>query len=321
MIEIERAVQEFLLAREAEGLSPETIKTYASILRQLADRLRGRHVDVITSSEIRQYLAELRAQVTRYKGSPQRPETPGPLSVETLRSRIRQLKVFFNWCETEYDLAPVSNPMHKIKLPRSQVREPKAIDLDDLRKMLDATAGDDPQSRRDRALILFLADTGARAGGVCSLTPDRLHLDRGIAIVFEKDGRARAVPFTRFTAAALSAWLAVRPSTAQTVFCSLGPAPSAKYHAGILTPNGLYQVLKRIAKRAGIAGRFNPHSFRHGFAREYLKNGSNLPAVAKILGHRNPTTTMNFYSIFDIGELAEFHERYSPVSHLKGGEK
>lgn len=318
---IEQAVQEFLLAREAEGLSPETIKTYASILRQIADRLRGKHVDVITTNDIRTYLAELRAQGTRYKASPQRPEVPGPLSIETLRSRIRQLKVFFNWCEVEYELASVSNPMHKIKLPRSPQHAPKAIDLADLERMLDAVAEPSIQDVRDRALILFLADTGARAGGVCSLTPDRLDLDRGLAIVYEKGDRARAVPFTRITATALTDWLNVRPPEAKTVFCALGPAVAAKSHGGILTPNGLYQILKRIAKRAGIAGRFNPHSFRHGFAREYLRNGSNLPAVAKILGHRNPSTTMNFYSIFDIAELATLHERYSPVTHLKGGEK
>lgn len=316
-MKIERAVQEFLLAREAEGLSSGTIRTYSSILRQMSERLRGKHVDVITAGEIRQYLADLRAQVSRYRGASNRPETPGPLSIETVRSRIRQLKVFFNWCELEYDLAAVSNPMHKIKLPRAPQHEPKAIDLADLQKMLDVTAGDDPMQIRDRALLLFLADTGARAGGVCNLTADRLNLERGIAILFEKDARARAVPFTRWTAIATTEWIAVQPQHTKTVFCALGP----RHPGGILTPNGLYQILKRIAAKAGIAGRFNPHSFRHGFAREYLRNGSNLPAVAKILGHANPTTTMNFYSIWEDKDIAAFHEQYSPVSKLKGGDK
>ncbi len=314
------AVEEFLLARAAEGLSERSVETYAYVLRPLVTRLRSKAVERVTSNDIRKYLVEMRQRASRYHNAPQRPEQPGPLSLETIRSRIRQLRVFFDWCQVEYDLPDTRNPMAKIKSPRSPRREPKAVDPGDVQKLYDATEGNSQAAIRDRALLLFLLDTGARAGGICALITDNLNLEEGKAVLTEKDGRARRVPFTRLTARALHRWLAVRPLAAKTVFCSLGPATSHPLHGAILTTNGLHQIFKRLAKKAGVTGRFNPHAFRHGFAREALRNGGNLPYVSRVLG-QNPQTTLLFYGIFDDRESQEMHEQFSPVHLLKGGNK
>jgi len=66
-----------------------------------------------------------------------------------------------------------------------------------------------------------------------------------------------------------------------------------------------------------VSGRCNPHSFRHNFAREYLRNGGDLATLAKLLGHSNISTTASYYAVFASDELAQFHERYSPLKSLK----
>lgn len=144
--------------------------------------------------------------------------------------------------------------------------------------------------------------TGARLGGVASLTLDRLDIHQRQAVLLEKGGRVRAVPFTWATARLLYQWLHYRQVTGDLVFG--------------LTTDGIYQVLKRLKKKAGVRGKVNPHAFRHNFARAYLQNGGDLVSLARLMGHEDIQTTVDYYAVFDRSELAEMHERYSPLPGL-----
>jgi site-specific recombinase XerD len=84
-----------------------------------------------------------------------------------------------------------------------------------------------------------------------------------------------------------------------------------------ITTTGLREILRRLKKRAGIAGRFNPHSFRHGYAREFLTNGGSMPALQQMLGHSSPNVTMMFYARWDINELVQQQEKHSPLQGLR----
>ena len=70
-------------------------------------------------------------------------------------------------------------------------------------------------------------------------------------------------------------------------------------------------MLKRLAKRAGVNGRFNPHAFRHGWARGALKNGADLGTVSQILGHSSIQVTAEFYARWADEELAQRHQKFS----------
>jgi len=108
----------------------------------------------------------------------------------------------------------------------------------------------------------------------------------------------------------LRAWLLVRPGGSDALFVNLSTGQA-------LTESGVSQVLKRLKRRAGVRGRVNPHAFRHGFAREYLKNGGDLATLAKLLGHKDINTTTDFYAVFSEDELAELHEKFSPLRALR----
>lgn len=313
-VSLHQAVLDFLAARTADGLSPRTIDTYKTILRPLVEALGHVAVDEVTAADMQRYVAALRTQNSRYRDSAYHPETPGPLSVETVRSRITSLKVFWRWCVLAYDLPASRDPMRGVRLPRSSNVEPKAIDPLDIRKLIEACT-DDLYGLRDRAVIYFLADTGCRAGGVVSLRREDLDLEHRRARVHEKGDKSRWVPFSGETAEVLREWLAQRPAgESDTVFCALGPWASSFDRGEALTTRGLYGILKRLANRAGVA-RFNPHSFRHGFAHEALRRGARPLWVAQVLGHSNLGQVMRYGKLWS-DELAEEHEQYSPVKHL-----
>jgi integrase/recombinase XerD len=316
MVTIEIAVKEFMLAQRANGNKPNTIRWYKHMLTPVVVRFYGKPIDRIDVSGLRAYVVDLRSRGHRYVNAAQRPQLDGGLSHESLRDHIRAMKVFFNWCGVEYDLEP--NPMNKIRIPGRMQQEPKAIDLDDLKRLLNACDMSTVAGIRDHAMLAFLADTACRAESMLTLRPDKLHLRELYATVLVKGRGVRDldIPISPYTADLLRKWMTLRPIEADPtrVFCSLAASTAGKP----LTYSGLYQSIKRLAKRAGVTGLCNPHSFRHGFAKQYLINGGDLATLSKLMGHKDVSITVEYYTRFVRRELADKHRKFSPITNLEG---
>lgn len=301
------AVQSFLKAALADGLRAATIKWYQSLLNGFAGHFHGRELTAITADDIRDYIIHLRTKDQRYEDAPQKPVQEGGLSEATVSGHITALHSFWSWSAREYGL---KTPMSNIKRPRRRNPTPKAISAGDYCALFNATAGEGESGSRDRALLAFLADTGCRLGGLLSLTWENVDLPKGRAVVIEKGGKSRSIVFTGYTARLLQRWRHQFVSDSPHVFISFETRQ-------VLSESGVNQLLKRLKKRAGVKGRVNPHSFRHNFAREYLKNGGDVVTLARLLGHSDIHTTQAYYAVFTDDELANLHEKFSPMNGLK----
>lgn len=309
------AIDELILATRAAGRSSSTIQSYRRNLSYLVDYLGDREVESITPSDLRRYAAALQDRSHRYVGHPKAHELSGGLARESVISYLRAVKRLFNWLAAESMIS--ANPAHGLKLPRPGDRAPKAYNLNDFVNLLAATSGSSPVSVRDRAILLFLADTGCRVGGLAALKIEDLDIEGRTARLTEKANRLRRVPFSETTAEVLRDWLSVRPASAESwVFVNLGPRVCNER----LTGDAIGEVLRRLKRRAGVSGRANPHSFRHGFAREWMRAGGDLATLAKMLGHSDPGITLRYYARFGTDELQDFHSRFSPVVRLYGDE-
>ncbi|MFH0983789.1 MAG: tyrosine-type recombinase/integrase [Planctomycetota bacterium] len=272
----------------ARGRAEKTVTEYCATLRRFCQWL-DEHDGRLRRSAVREWVLELQ---------------DGVRSVETVRTYARTLRVFLRWCHerhhTRHDLA------RDVPMPRKPVRKPKASVAGALEALL-ATCADDLEGRRDRALILLLADTGARASEICGLRVEDLAADLSTATVTGKGDKQRDVYFCPITRASLVDWLAVK--LAGPLFpCLRGPA-------GALSANGLRHMLRRRARAAGIAGPTNPHSWRHSFALAYLRNGADIVSLAALLGHSDLTVTREYLRWTDT-DLQTRHDRYSPLNGL-----
>lgn len=292
---VAEAAERFFVALEADGVKPQSVRWYRHRLARFLRTFGHRDVKTVTLDDVRGYVVSVRAlQYADY----------------TLFSLVRVVRRLFKWL---YEERQIDDGFYKrIKAPRLPQLPPKAVDLEHVRAMLSA-CGNSPAGKRDKAIVLFLLDTGCRVGGLCGLNVGDLDLVGGRARVLEKGDRSRTILFGEMTSKALRAWLRGRPfPDAEFVFTSLRERRR-------MTGFTVIQILRRLAKRAGVVGRVNPHAFRHTFAREFILNGGDIGTLSQILGHSQILVTKQFYAMFTVDELKGEHERYSPVSRLNGG--
>src|SRR5690625_6910135 len=78
-------------------------------------------------------------------------------------------------------------------------------------------------------------------------------------------------------------------------------------------------VQDRIAKYGRMANitnvRCSPHTFRHTFAKMSIRNGADVFALQKILGHQTLDMVRTYVNLFST-EVAEAHRKFSPMENL-----
>lgn len=293
---LSEAIEELLQATRAEGGEKTTVQWYRKRLTRFLKSVGDRDIGTIEAANIRAFLLSL------YEA--------GHLSEDYIEGFDRAIRRLFNWCEAE-DLVE-KNPMRRIKTRRQGDPPIRFALWSDVERLLETTAPGALDDLRDRAIMFVLYDTGCRVGALCALCCEDVDLENRLIRLNEKKTRkVYARPISQPVAEALRVWLEARPSPpAGALFISL--ATNTKGQP--LTTTGVAQMLKRRARQVGCTGPVHPHSFRHAFARDYLLSGGDIATLCELMGHSSILVTKKYYARFELKELQEKHERYSPVA-------
>ncbi len=147
-----------------------------------------------------------------------------------------------------------------------------------------------PTGVRNRALITTLYRAGLRCQEALELRLRDVDRDAGtIRIRRGKGGKARTVGIDPAAVAVLERWIDVRRGlglNGGTLFSTLAGGPLATSYVRALLP--------RLARRAGIARRINPHAFRHAHAVELAREGLSVVHIQRQLGHSTLATTTRY---------------------------
>lgn len=192
---------------------------------------------------------------------------------------------------------------------------PRPLDQDDVLRMLESAAGDGPIGLRDKALLEFLYATGARISEACGASLGDVDLPSGTVRLLGKGARERIVPFGAHARDALAAWLDERGRGA---LVPRGGAARVDRDALFLGGRGrrlsrqvAWDVVRRVARRAGITREISPHVLRHSCATHMLVNGADLRVVQEMLGHASVATTQR-YTGLDGSQLFEMYAEAHP---------
>jgi integrase/recombinase XerD len=276
----EELVLDFLAYLEFErGLSRNTLEAYRTDLLQLGLYLDRGGLDALRvgHDELAAFLAELADGID---GRP-------PVSPATLQRKTACLRSFYRHLRREELIE--HDPTARLRAPRKTQRLPKVLARGEVDRLLAQPQGDTPSALRDRALLELMYACGLRATEAIELELSDVDLDAGLLRARGKGAKERLVPVGRSAVHALRTWLARgRP---QLVGERLEPRLFVNRRGSGLTRQGLYKIVQRHARTAGLDGKMSPHTLRHTFATHLLAGGCDLRALQEMLGHADIATT------------------------------
>ncbi|MFN3409641.1 MAG: tyrosine recombinase [Limisphaerales bacterium] len=301
-------VEDFLVyLRHERGQAEHTQRTYAALLGQFIAWAEARGLRDWRQVELPHLVAFLEHErARRHKDTP--PESTTRLSGSTVYLEIAALRAFFRFAEAEGHLP--ANLAENLALPRRWKQLPKALNDEEIRRLLQPETPATPARLCDQAVLELAYASGLRLAELRGLRLEQLHLEAGFVSVIGKGNKERVVPVGGPAIAALQAWLG--PGGRPQLVTPRSPANVFLTQRG--TPFAHVTLWKRItdrARRAGIARRVTPHMLRHSFATHLLEHGADLRVIQEMLGHASISTT-EVYTHVTGHRLREVHRKFHP---------
>src|SRR5699024_301605 len=204
---------------------------------------------------------------------------------------------------TEHD------PSEHIETPKKERKLPDILSAEEIEKLLSFTDSS-PLKIRNRAMLELLYGTGLRVSELATLKVSDLHMTMGFLRCYGKGAKERIVPLGELAKKATEKYLNQarthlirKHQTENTLFVN--------HHGRPLTRQGIWKILHKSCKEAGIHKRITPHTLRHSFASHLLENGADLRSVQEMLGHSDITTTQ-IYTHVTKTRLKDIYQSYHP---------
>ena len=289
-----------------------SLETTVAMAALYAEEQGWPDVQEITTEHIEEYLAYLQDRI-RWFGERTYAE-PRKLSKGHINAQYRRFNRFFNWL---VECGPNDeNPMASISAPKLEEKTVPIVTEEQMRDLLmpslNPALARTPAHRfrlvRSRALLYMLWDTPGRLNEVSTPTLEDVDMEAGAVRVMGKGRRERRMPLGDAAKSVLMGYIQEReklhPNT-DTLWVS--------EHGIAILPNGIFQMLKRLGKRAGIPS-LHTHRFRHSYAINALRAGMPERVLQTVGGWKKIPDT--YFRTLDAEDAMEFHRQVSPGDRL-----
>ncbi|MDD5251583.1 MAG: tyrosine-type recombinase/integrase [Patescibacteria group bacterium] len=305
MADAKQLISDFLTYLEVErNRSERTVRNYDFYLKRFFEWAKWAAPGAVTLDMVRQY----RVWLNRWKD-----ERGEGMKKNTQNYHLIALRSFLKYLAKRdiKTLAP-----EKIELARMPERTVEFLSEEELARLLAAplktptgeTATASLVRLRDKAILELLFSTGLRVSELAGLKRDSINLKQAEFTVRGKGDKPRVVFLSENAKKWLKEYLDKRGDVDPHMFVSHDRAKKGRDDGG-LTPRSIQRLVEHYAKAAGITKRITPHTMRHTFATDLLRNGADIRSVQTMLGHSSITTTQIYTHITD-ERLKEVYEKY-----------
>lgn len=168
----------------------------------------------------------------------------------------------------------------------------------EIRRLMDATGGDDTQARRDRLVLALLVGAGLRREEAAGLTFGDVMLQpvkgkiRTVLQISGKGDKNRVVPISGQLAAMIDAWGSITGGNGRV----LRSVDKGGAVGDGLSAVGIFQIV-RIYGQTINKPNLAPHDLRRTYAQIGYDSGVPLTQISRLLGHASVATTQRYLNL------------------------
>jgi site-specific recombinase XerD len=277
------AFNDFILSRQAILCSPSTLRFYQFTAGKFVEFLARMGLGCpsqVGAKHVRAYLAELASR---------------DLSDSYIHGHARAVKTLVRfWYQEAYIPERI-----EFRMPHVAKKRLLVLTAEEVQRLIQGCS-----TKRDKAIVMLLVDSGLRRAELCALNWEDIELSSGLVRVERgKGGKARSVVVGIRTRRALIAIKReVKPKGEGPVFHSV--------RGGRLSARGVRSMLMRLGQKTGVD--VTAHALRRTFATLALRAGMNIVELQAMMGHSSIEMTREYIQMLD-GDLIEAHREHGPV--------
>lgn len=219
-------------------------------------------------------------------------------SIQTRNARLTAIRSFFHHVAAN-DPASLGIVQRILAIPlkRTHIEVTHHLSRNEIDALINAPDQRTPRGRRDRALLLFLARTGARVSEAIGVNAGDLQLDRprSEVLLCGKGRKERIAPIPSDLVKGLKALMNERGVAfheTRPIFVSVNETRLTRFGATHIVRRAVATATLTIPDLARKP--ISPHVFRHSLAMTLLQSGVDLLTIQAWLGHSQVATTHRY---------------------------
>ncbi|MBU0766202.1 tyrosine-type recombinase/integrase [Patescibacteria group bacterium] len=297
-----KAIDRYLVFLKAEeNKSPLTIATYRLSLNMLIELSGITDPLLVNKGSVRVYKSALHSFRTKLGKE---------LAIRTKNHHLTIFRAFLRYLlqEEEMDVYPPD----RVSRFKEEDRKVKVLFAEELERLLSAPDLDTKIGKRDSAIMHLFFSTGLRLEELRGLNRNNLNFATREISVRGKRGKVRVVFVSDKAKEMLELYEDCRLDNLSPLFirnfdkARNAMPPGEEFR---LSRISIYNAVKKYALIAGIMSNPSPHTLRHSFATDLLRNGADLRSVQEMLGHKDLSTTQ-IYTHVTNPQLKEVHKKF-----------
>lgn len=196
-----------------------------------------------------------------------------------------------------------------IEFPRMSKKLPHVLSLREINLLLNKANFKSNLGLRDLAILELFYATGLRVSELIYLKIDDINMENCMLKCLGKGSKERIIPFGSKAYQSLRLYLdkvrqkLVKNPNKDILFLNS--------RGERLSRQGIFYLVKKYVRKAGIEKKVTPHTLRHTLATHLLENGADLRSVQEMLGHSDISTTQ-IYTHVSIKWVSEEYYRAFP---------
>jgi len=250
--------EEFTKTLTLKNYSPNTIRTYRTMIKEFLEFYSRFEPEKITDEQIREYLLYLIEK--------------RDVSVSYQNQSINAIKFFYEQVLGR----PVRT--YYVQRPKKPKVLPNVLSEEEVQRVINSL-----DNLKHKCIISLTYSAGLRLGEVIGLKPGDIDSGRNYVII--RQGKGKKDRYSLLSARVLDLLRKYYREYQPKEYLFEGQ------FGGQYSATSIHNILKNAVEKAGIKKRVTVHTLRHSFATHLLERGTDIRYIQELLGHQSSKTT------------------------------